>query len=964
MKMARKALIIATFQYEDADLRRLVAPAQDAEALQRVLSDPQIGGFEVSTLLNRPAREVSAAVEDFSLGRARDDLLFLYFSGHGLRDENGRLYFATVDTHLLDHARPKKATAVSATFVKDVLQSSNSRRQVLVLDCCYSGAFAAGLLARGAPEVGVRDQFEAGRGLVVLTASNAIQQSFERADGEPSVFTRHLVRGVETGDADMDRDGQISLDELYEYVHDQVTVETPQQRPMKWAFDVEGEIVIAQVPDAILKPAELPVELQQAIESRFTGAREDAVHDLELLLRGKHKGLARAALEALQRLKDTDDSRLVIKAATESLARYELGHHLQEEADRLAAEKAEQEQAAREKAEAERKAQEAEEARQKAETERQAAEQAEAERKAREKAERERAEREKAEAERKAQEAEAARQKAESERQAAERAEAERKAREKAGQERAEREKAEAERKAREAEEARRTAEAEEERRQWLRIQAAEREKQLRGEAELRALTAQPEKPALQDEDRSLTAYHAARDFLKGHWQWLASGLLVLIVAGSLAYFLPRSSSRSTGSFKETLTPLPPDRIRIDALAALSRQLGEPMNRGDSYYESGDYQHAIEQYQNALGLDPHNLELGQKVEGARAALKQQIENLTGRGDSAQENGDNQHAIEQYQSALALDPDNRELGQKMELARTAFKKQIDTLISRGDNYYASQQCAEALAQYLAARKLEPNHPGLGRKVELARVALRQQIEKTITAGDASYGAGDYDNAISKYQNAQANAQALGATQQDLSTKINKAQHAKSTELAEGTLPGSAAVDFNLQRMVRLLQGDVPDGRMRALARQSHISFERTKDVQDKLRAAGATDQLLAMIPTPQAPLSGTSTSSPAREQSGGNNQPTSSVIGPLHTFKVTHQHTFGTTQGDLVIGNGMLEFRSEHKGDSFSSPLKQIVYGQTRVGGFYLQTADGQKRYFFSKSLVEIIQLLQQLGNQR
>ncbi|HXJ96975.1 MAG TPA: caspase family protein [Terriglobia bacterium] len=912
--MARKALIIATSQYEDPDLRQLVAPAQDAESLQRVLSDPEIGGFEVSTLLNRPASEVSAAVEDFFLDRTRDDLLFLYFSGHGLRDENGHLYFATADTRLLDHTRPKKATAVSATFVKDVLQSSNSRRQVLVLDCCYSGAFASGLLARGAAEVGVRDQFEAGRGLVVLTASNAIQQSFEKADGEPSVFTRHLVRGVATGDADMDRDGRISLDELYEYVHDHVKVETPQQRPMKWAFDVEGEIVIAQVPDAILKPAELPVELQQAIVSRFTGAREDAVHDLELLLRGKHKGLARAALEALQRLRDTDDSRLVIKAACESLASYEIEQHLQDEADPLAAHKAEQERAERDKTELERKAREAEEARRRAEEERRAAERAEADRKSREKAE----------------------------------------------QERAERDKAELERKAREAEEARRRAE--EERYQWLKIEAAEREKRRREQEELRALVAPSGKPAVQGEDRSPTAYDAATDLLKNHWQWLASGLLVLVIAGSLAHVLPRSSSRSTGSFKGALTTLPPNRIRMDALTAFSAQLGELMNRGDSYYESGDYQHAIEQYQSALGLDPHNLGLNRKVEGARAALQQEIESLTGRGSSAQENGDNQHALEQYQSALALDPDNPELRQKTELARTALEKQIDTLISRGDDYYASQQWVRALALYLAARDLDSNRPGLGRKVGLARVALKQQIEKTLTAGDASYGAGHYDDAIRDYQNAQTNAQALGTPQQNLNAKINMAQQAKSTELAEGTLRGSAAVDLNLQRMVRLLQGGVPDERMRVLASKNHISFERTQDVQDKLRAAGATDELLAMIPTAQVLLSGTSTSSSAREQSAGKQEGAGSATVSVHKFPVTHQHTIGSCSGLLIIGNGQVEYQTDHNVDGFKSPLSQIVYGQTKVGGFYLQTADGKRRYFFSSSLVEIIQLLQQLDS--
>ena len=45
MSGQRKALIIANDEYEQAALRDLLAPAADAEALGRVLGDPQIGRF-------------------------------------------------------------------------------------------------------------------------------------------------------------------------------------------------------------------------------------------------------------------------------------------------------------------------------------------------------------------------------------------------------------------------------------------------------------------------------------------------------------------------------------------------------------------------------------------------------------------------------------------------------------------------------------------------------------------------------------------------------------------------------------------------------------------------------------------------------------------------------------------------------------------------------------------------------
>jgi hypothetical protein len=52
---SRSALIVACYDYEDPGLRRLRAPARDAEGLARVLSDPSIGGFDVRTMLNESA---------------------------------------------------------------------------------------------------------------------------------------------------------------------------------------------------------------------------------------------------------------------------------------------------------------------------------------------------------------------------------------------------------------------------------------------------------------------------------------------------------------------------------------------------------------------------------------------------------------------------------------------------------------------------------------------------------------------------------------------------------------------------------------------------------------------------------------------------------------------------------------------------------------------------------------------
>src|SRR5215831_11463036 len=97
---ARSALIVASYDYADPGLGQLHAPANDAQALEAVLRDPAIGGFEVRTLLNEPAHVVNLAVEEFFADRRAGDLLLVHFSGHGVKDEDGELYFAAANSML------------------------------------------------------------------------------------------------------------------------------------------------------------------------------------------------------------------------------------------------------------------------------------------------------------------------------------------------------------------------------------------------------------------------------------------------------------------------------------------------------------------------------------------------------------------------------------------------------------------------------------------------------------------------------------------------------------------------------------------------------------------------------------------------------------------------------------------------------------------------------------------------
>lgn len=172
MPGGRFALLIATGRYDQPGLQQLRSPARDAEGLAEVLSDQDIGAFQVRTVVDGRHHEVNRAVEEFFLDRSRDDLLLLHLSCHGVKNDSGELFFAARDTYrgLLG------STAVSAAFLQTQMRRCRARSIVLLLDCCYSGAFLAG--TKGDTTVHVKDEL-AGHGRAVLTATNRTEYAWE-----------------------------------------------------------------------------------------------------------------------------------------------------------------------------------------------------------------------------------------------------------------------------------------------------------------------------------------------------------------------------------------------------------------------------------------------------------------------------------------------------------------------------------------------------------------------------------------------------------------------------------------------------------------------------------------------------------------------------------------------------------------------------------------------------------------
>jgi uncharacterized caspase-like protein len=134
----------------------------------------------------------------FEKGRP-EDVLLLYIAGHGDLDDRRNLYFVAHDTR----SKRLRGSGIADQFIHETMVRSLSKKQILILDCCFSGAFSKDWISdwnpRSDASVGIKQKLT-GEGRVVLTASDALEYSYEKGSvaGEvKSLFSSRLIEGIE-----------------------------------------------------------------------------------------------------------------------------------------------------------------------------------------------------------------------------------------------------------------------------------------------------------------------------------------------------------------------------------------------------------------------------------------------------------------------------------------------------------------------------------------------------------------------------------------------------------------------------------------------------------------------------------------------------------------------------------------------------------------------------------------------
>lgn len=224
----KRAVLVGVASYlPEAELKGLPAAQRNVDDLARALVEPECG-FDVTALRDPDRQALERALELTFGGAGRDDLVLFYYTGHALLTEAGTLHLTARDSE------PKlvNSTTVSLSWLgKTIIDRTQAAQVLLLFDACYGAA--------GAPEVAgaLQTYLGQGRGKVVLSSvagGGAGPEAFQEGN---SLLTGCLLRAITTEEADPNRDGVVTVEEIAQYIAEEIGRAAPERRPREWSFD-------------------------------------------------------------------------------------------------------------------------------------------------------------------------------------------------------------------------------------------------------------------------------------------------------------------------------------------------------------------------------------------------------------------------------------------------------------------------------------------------------------------------------------------------------------------------------------------------------------------------------------------------------------------------------------------------------------------------------------------------------
>jgi hypothetical protein len=246
----------------------LTYAAKDANDMATLFQKSKVyGEVKTKTLTNEQASKANILeLKSFLADADINDQVMIFVAGHGVLDANLDYFFATYD---MDFNNPAEK-GLAYEDLESLLDGIAPLKKTLLIDACHSGEIdkdemelaqntatetsdvqfrSVGNTAQ--PKLGMQNTSELtkslftdlrkGTGATVISSAGGMEFAMESGKWKNGLFTYVLINGVESMKADINKDGEIWLSEIQEYVSKEVTkLSNGQQQPTS---RIENQIV-------------------------------------------------------------------------------------------------------------------------------------------------------------------------------------------------------------------------------------------------------------------------------------------------------------------------------------------------------------------------------------------------------------------------------------------------------------------------------------------------------------------------------------------------------------------------------------------------------------------------------------------------------------------------------------------------------------------------------------------------
>ncbi len=239
-------VVIASEKFKN-DKYNLSYAVKDASDMANTMSNSKsFNKIEVKKMFNESfSNDSLSSLQTFFANASINDVVMVFFAGHGYLDDDLSYYFPTYYTDFTD---PKINSVAYKSFEK-LFQKMKPSRKLMFIDACFSGEvdeddlyddsknesnkkdttralrFAGSTFAQSTAlemSKAIFSDLRQNSGATIISSAGGTEAAFEGEKWNNGLFTHCVLEGLSNYKADKNLDGKVTLSELQKFVSEEV----------------------------------------------------------------------------------------------------------------------------------------------------------------------------------------------------------------------------------------------------------------------------------------------------------------------------------------------------------------------------------------------------------------------------------------------------------------------------------------------------------------------------------------------------------------------------------------------------------------------------------------------------------------------------------------------------------------------------------------------------------------------